>query len=345
MKNTIKVVFVIIGTIIGAGFASGQEIYTFFYLYGINGIFGLMLCSILLGIVIYKVLTIVNKDGNIKNYKQFLEKLTNIKSSKEYLNINYITNNIINIFLLISFYIMIAGFGAYFYQEWKINSLIGCIIIAFFCFIILKKDIKGVVKVNEILIPILILFISLIGIINIGSIDIKNIFEYIGKKQNYEWIISSILYCSYNSILLIPVLITLNKYVKNKKDIICISSISSIIVFIIAICIFLMLIKIDINTTNIEMPAVYVISKFFSGFKTIYGFIILSSIFTTSISIGISYLQNIAKNKKSYTQIAIIMCITSIPISLVGFSNLVTYIYPIFGYLGLFQIFKILVKK
>ena len=113
---------------------------------------------------------------------------------------------------------MIAGFGAYFYQEWKINSLIGCIIIAFFCFIILKKDIKGVVKVNEILIPILILFISLIGIINIGSIDIKNIFEYIGKKQNYEWIISSILYCSYNSILLIPVLITLNKYVKNKKD-------------------------------------------------------------------------------------------------------------------------------
>ena len=85
MKNTIKVVFVIIGTIIGAGFASGQEIYTFFYLYGINGIFGLMLCSILLGIVIYKVLTIVNKDGNIKNYKQFLEKLTNIKSSKSIL--------------------------------------------------------------------------------------------------------------------------------------------------------------------------------------------------------------------------------------------------------------------
>ena len=31
MKNILKVVFVIIGTLIGAGFASGQEINTFFF--------------------------------------------------------------------------------------------------------------------------------------------------------------------------------------------------------------------------------------------------------------------------------------------------------------------------
>lgn len=40
MKNTINnilnITFVIIGTIIGAGFASGQEIYTFFNRYGFN---------------------------------------------------------------------------------------------------------------------------------------------------------------------------------------------------------------------------------------------------------------------------------------------------------------------
>ena len=33
MKNILKVVFVVIGTLIGAGFASGQEIYIFFYQY------------------------------------------------------------------------------------------------------------------------------------------------------------------------------------------------------------------------------------------------------------------------------------------------------------------------
>lgn len=38
MKNNIKIIFVIIGAVIGAGFASGQEIYLFFYSYGIKGL-------------------------------------------------------------------------------------------------------------------------------------------------------------------------------------------------------------------------------------------------------------------------------------------------------------------
>ena len=41
MKETISIVLVIIGALVGAGFASGQEIYSFFYLYGKNGIYGI----------------------------------------------------------------------------------------------------------------------------------------------------------------------------------------------------------------------------------------------------------------------------------------------------------------
>ena len=36
MKNVLKIVFVIIGTLIGAGFASGQEMYIFFFSYGLE---------------------------------------------------------------------------------------------------------------------------------------------------------------------------------------------------------------------------------------------------------------------------------------------------------------------
>lgn len=55
MKSVLKVVFVIIGTIIGAGFASGKEIYLFFVIYGKNGMIGILISSILIGLVIYKV--------------------------------------------------------------------------------------------------------------------------------------------------------------------------------------------------------------------------------------------------------------------------------------------------
>ena len=79
--------------------------------------------------------------------------------------------------------------------------------------------------------------------------------------------------------------------------------------------------------------------------KIVYGFIILGSIFTTSISLGTSFLQNTSKNEKSYTQIAIIMCITSVLVSKIGFSNLINFLYPIFGYLGFIQILFLISKS
>ncbi len=46
-------VFVIIGIIIGAGFASGKEIYTFFFAYGLNGMLGIIISISLIGYTIY----------------------------------------------------------------------------------------------------------------------------------------------------------------------------------------------------------------------------------------------------------------------------------------------------
>ena len=60
MKDILKIVFVIIGTLIGAGFASGQEIYLFFFSYGIKGLIGIFISSIIIGFVIYKTFNIIN---------------------------------------------------------------------------------------------------------------------------------------------------------------------------------------------------------------------------------------------------------------------------------------------
>ena len=159
MKDILKIVFVIIGTLIGAGFASGQEIYSFFFTYGLKGIFGIILSSVLIGVVINKILYL-SKKRNIKNYKELLNNI--IKSEGPKFNIKNVVNVIINIFILITFFIMIAGFGAYLQQEFNINTIIGSTILAIFCLAIFKTNIKGFVKVNEILIPILILVVIFI---------------------------------------------------------------------------------------------------------------------------------------------------------------------------------------
>lgn len=336
MSNVFKVVFVIIGTMIGAGFASGQEMYLFFFSYGIEGIIGILISSFIMGFTIYKTLKIVNKYG-VRDYKEFLNIL--IPKTKK---LKPIINIIINIFILITFFIMIAGFGAYFEQELSINSLIGSTTLAIASFVIFMTSVKGVVKANELLVPILIAFLVVVGIINLKSINFLNFKDYIVRTNQSSFILSSILYSSYNSILLIPVLITLKNYLKDKKQILKIATISSLIICMLSLIIFLLLVKVDVDITKLEMPVVYVVSNSFKILKYGYGFIILGSIFTTSISLGTSFLQNMCKTKKSYTQVALIMCITSILISKIGFSNLVSLLYPIFGYLGFLQILKLM---
>ena len=339
MKNVLTVVFVIIGPLIGAGFASGQEVYLFFFSYGMKGLIGILISSIIIGVVIYSTFNILNK-YKINTYKDFLNILIP-KNTK----LKIIANFIINIFILITFFIMIAGFGAYFEQEIGINRLVGSLILAIITFIVFMTSIKGVVKVNELIVPILIGFIFIIGIISIKDTHILNLENYVIRTNYTNFALSAVLYSSYNSILLIPVLITLNNYVKNKKQIFYISFISAIVTILLSVIIFLLLVRVDVDISKLEMPVVYVVSNMFKILRYIYGVIILGSIFTTAISLGVSFLQNTAKNKKGYTQISIIMCITSVIISKFGFSNLVSLLYPIFGYLGLIQILRLCVIK
>ena len=331
MKETISIVLVIIGALVGAGFASGQEIFSFFYLYGENGIYGILIMSILIGILIYRVLKIIYKN-EIYNYEDFLGLF--IKNKK----IKKIICMIINILLLISFFIMIAGFGAYFEQEIGVNKIIGSIILDILCIFVFFSEVKGVLKASDFIVPFLIIFIIFIGIQNVA--EIKSV-EFFKTKNN--WILSAIIYNSYNFILLIPVLISLKKQITIEKNIKYIAILSTIIIAILSIIIFFLLARVDIlEIKNKEMPVVYVISKYFANYKKIYAFIILASIFTTAISVGIGFIQNISKNRTSYPQIVLFMCITSLIVSNFGFSKLVNFVYPIFGYVGIIQMIIIL---
>lgn len=338
MKNTLKIIFVIIGTLIGAGFASGREIYLFFSKYGENGKIGIILTGIITGIIIYKVLEIT-KTYEINNYKKLLQRI-NWKHAK----LNKYINLIVNSFLLISFYIMIAGFSAYIEQTYNTPIYISSTIFVIICYIIFKKSIQGVIKANEILVPILIMLITYLGIKNIPYSFNTRIATSV-QAGSSGWIIGSILYASYNSILLIPVLTGLRNYLDSKKQIIKISIISSSVIIILALFIYFLLLRGEFFISELEMPLIEITMQFGTIFKYIYSFVIIASIFTSAISAGYSFLGNVSKTKKNYEIILIIICITGIVVSNIGFSKLVEMLYPLFGVLGLIQIWMLVKFK
>lgn len=331
-KNICKITFVIVGTIIGAGFASGQEIYTFFNKYGFEGLIGICISIFLMSYIIYKTFKIVI-ENDVNNYEDFIQKIMPERFRKNKI-LNYTINNIINIFLLICFNIMVAGFATYFVQELNMSKWIGAIVIAFLTLITLSNSINGVIKINTYLIPLIILLIIFLGI---NKIEYTQIIP-IENTSSMHWIISSILYASYNSITLVPILISLKRQLSTKKEAMLTSFLVGAIMLVLSIIIFLLMNTFIKEIFQVEIPIVYIANTLGASFKYIYGGVILTAIFTTAIGSSYGFLANVTKKRKTYMICAILMCLVSIFIGQMSFSNLVNILYPIFGYLGIAQI-------
>jgi uncharacterized membrane protein YkvI len=232
---------------------------------------------------------------------------------------------------------MVAAFSAYINQTYGIKPYISSIVFVLIVYLIFNKNINGVIKINEILVPILVIFILYLGIKNIPFLTEKNVSNEICENTK-GWLISAILYASYNSIILIPILTSLKDLTKDKKSIIVISVVCCLIIIILAFSIYGLLLRGSKEIFELEMPLIEITSEFGKLFKYVYGFVIATAIFTSVISTGYSFLKNVSTSKKDYNNISIIMCLTGIVVSNIGFSNLVKVLYPLFGVLGIMQI-------
>ncbi|HHV38941.1 MAG TPA: hypothetical protein GXX70_05560, partial [Tepidimicrobium sp.] len=105
-RNWIKIASIYIGTVIGAGFASGREIIEFFGIYGIKGIGGMAISGTLFA-VLGTLLLVKIYNNDIESFDQLMEKQFSHKF-----------RSIINIIMVFSLYtgfsVMVAGSGAIF---------------------------------------------------------------------------------------------------------------------------------------------------------------------------------------------------------------------------------------
>ena len=329
--NIVKAVSVIIGTIIGAGFASGKEIYIFFGQYGKFGIIGAIVSATLTGVIIYSTIAITKK-LQIKSNNEFLEKISN--SSK----VKIILENVINAFLLVSFWIMCAGFCTFFKQEFKIPIIITASINAIITYFLLMKNMDGIIKLNLIVVPIMVVIIIAISIKNYPIINLINNLNTNTQKLGKS-ILSAILYTSYNSITLIPIIVLLATNIKNK----IITLVSAVIFFVLIIAIYQMLTLSAVNISKVEIPVLTILDECHPVEKMVYSIAIITAILTSAISSGYGVAENI-KDRRKYKTITFAMCLAEIPIAYIGFGKLVEILYPLFGVIGIIQIITILKK-
>lgn len=330
MANIIKIAFLFTTIVLGAGFASGQEINTFFVAFNSKGIIGLFISGLIFAIVGAGTLYICYKH-NFKNYSDFTKHIfgTKFGSCMELL---------VAIFLFIILVSMIAAGSATINETLHLNKYSTILIIGGLCFITLLFDVEEMAKVNTVLAPLMIFGIILIGLHSLINIH-KPVFLQSRAPSGSNFLISSLVYSSYNLITTITVLACMKNFLTNKKTAIYGGMLGGGIMTILGICLFLPL---DINYNKLvysELPVLTLVSDYNVVIKYFYILVLILAILTTAIANGFAFVEWFCnKFKINRLLISFFVIVIACVFSTAGFSTLVKKIYPIFGYIGLIQV-------
>ena len=311
----------------------GKEVFNFFTIYNINGLISIFIFCTLMFFVILKTLNLKLK-FNINNYAEFLELL---KNKYSFFN-NKLFLLFINIFLAVTFYIMLTGLCTLFDYQFGLQKVLVTFIIILICYHIFNKNnLNFLYIINSILMPILILFMTFLSLNNINFSEIK-----LYNNNNFiNSIFNGLLYFSYNSLLIIPILFEIKS--NNKKSNLFLSLFFCLIIFSLTILINLLLLTYFNYIKDIDLPILTICNSKNAIFSFLYFFIILSAILSTLFSSGFSFIANINKKNRKIT--LMLFLAFSFIFIFFSFSNLINIFYPIFGLLGFIQIFLILFNK
>lgn len=333
--SSFQVAAVYIGTVVGAGFATGREIVEFFMKYGVFGLAGIILAGFLFISIGTKML-ILSKRINATSYQDLVSYLFGRK-----------IGSFVNIFMLIILFgltsIMLSGAGAVFKEQLGLSVKLGVIITILLTIAVMFFGVKGLFSVNMIVVPMLILFSLMLAI---QSFSVEAFYaEPEDMSSSFKWILSAISYAAFNLTMASAVLVPLASEIKDEKVLRRGGMLGGFLLTIILISSYIALSTLP-NVMEFDIPMAEVMKTTFFAFYFIYIAVIFGEIFTSVIG----NLYGLEKQLLTYIQlprmivVCTILCISAF-ISKIGYSSLISSLYPLFGYICLGMLVLLIVKK
>jgi uncharacterized membrane protein YkvI len=339
LRSSISKVFqiaaVFIGTIVGAGLASGREITQFFTSYGYKSFMGIIICGIMY-IFVCSMIAKISLKHNLKSYNELITLVSPGFLGK-------VTDIITSMFLISGAAIILAGSGDLIKQYFGVSKWVGIIIMLCITLLILMRDTQGLIEINTIIVPSLIIVLSTIFILYIlfskDNINI-NFFKSIPYLKK-PWLISTFLYAGFNIICCSGVLVPLSMEIRSPKIITWGIVFGALGLTILCIMINMMLMLNVPYIYSYPIPLLYVANRFGHLIQIMLLVIIWLEMFSTEVSDIYSVGKTISSAfKVSYKKSVFIILGIAIPISQFGFINLIKVLYPSFGVISVIFIIQ-----
>lgn len=324
----LKWMFLILGTMIGAGYASGRELWQFF---GDESALAILLFSMLFLVCLFVIMTLSYK-LQTNHYTPVLEQLLGKKVSTVY-------DGMIFLYLFSTTMIMIAGGGAALEvlkvpYWWGVAFISICLILLFF------GGKNGLVVMNTAVIPLLI--VCLLGLLIKYANGAEHALAINWHKQS-NWH-AAFTFTSLNIISLVAVLGGIGSNIKSKGEIWIACVGSAVILGSVSFLYNQSLLQVTHDIALYEIPLFALLRNYPYIVTIIMSCLLWVAIFTTAAS-GLFGLITRLKGKFNGPLWLLALIITGcmIPLTTLGFSTLVAVLYPIYGLLNLYFLASVLI--
>ncbi len=316
-----------VGTIMGAGFASGREIWQFFGVFLDKAYIGIGLIALLF--VIFGVMTAyVARKLNTNDMGRII-----VPSN------NPIVVEIFGYFMaFIMFTVLItmssAG-GAIFAQQFGLSKILGGVVIIALTLATVLGEFQRVSKTFKYIMPVLfVIVITVCTVVTFGDYPV-------GQYQDVRepslmagnWFLAAWLYISYNILAMIPIVATSSINSKSEKHAILGTGLGGLFLGILALFLVGTLLTDPSMSQALDMPMLGFSAKIGKVFNLLYTFVMLFAVFSAATGNYYGFTTKIKEGPKKKWIIIIVAWIGFL-CGLVGFKNVIAYMFPAEGFLG-----------
>ncbi|KIL36086.1 membrane protein [Gordoniibacillus kamchatkensis] len=324
----IKVAFTYVGTIVGAGFASGQEILQFYTRYGWMAELTIAFSSILfvwLGIK----LMLIAYDVRAASYEDLNRHLFGER-----------IGNWISLFTLIVLFgitsVMLAGSGSVFSEHLHLSYQTGLLVTLFASYFVIVRGMDAIMTVNSVVVPIMVMFTILLLAGTLGGPG-RDAWTRLHTDDPIAKIwIAPLLYTSFNLSTAQAVLVPVGAAIRSRKVLILGGLIGGAMIGALLLAVHIALAAQMPGITQFEIPMAHLIRPFGRVLQYVYLLVIYGEIFTTYIAnvYGI-VLQLQQRTRLPRQALVVVILALSYLCGQFGFKTLLSTLYPIFGFISL----------
>lgn len=320
-----------VGAIVGAGFASGQEIVQFFLVFGTQGLWGLALLGLLFAAFGMAVLYLIEQYG-VETYQEMMQLLFGKR-------VGLIFDVWLTLFLLTGLCIMLAGGTAVFVEHLNLPGVLGLGVTAGGVALGLMGKKTGVLGINSLLVPFMLAAAASVGVAALlyGETPITSQINppgAAGVLVGNNWLTATILYLSYNLVIGLVILSSLGKKVVQGN--IIGGGFGGMFIGLVSLIMGIGLLSFSSRAFFYEIPMVYIAGKVHPFFRYVYIIFLWLALLTTAIANAYG-LTNSAARLTGWNEgvVGLLILALVMPFTPIGFTRLVANLYPLFGYAGL----------